>query len=217
VALPAEQSADLNLYFGSWRLLATLSIGFFCCNTWLIPMSRPSLQALLLVDGYNVVGTWHELRQLRDRIGLEESRRCLVERLANYSAFQGYETQIVFDAQYRDTPGSREVITPQLSIYYTDFGQTADTFIEKTCAAFRQDIRRFQYRLIVATSDRAQQLTVVGYGAEWMSAERLAADVDLADQRVQRKQVSQKPSRRRLANSLDPKAHQRLSALRFGK
>lgn len=180
--------------------------------------SRPSSQAILLVDGYNVVGAWTELRRVRDRDGLEESRRQLVETLTGYSAFQGFETQVVFDSQYRENGGNREVITPNLVVHYTDFGQTADTFIEKTCADFRQDIRKFQQRLIVATSDRAQQLTVVGYGAEWMSAEQLAVDVEFAARRVrQRQKPAKKLPGRFLANSLDPIAQERLTQLRFGK
>lgn len=181
-------------------------------------MPRSSPQALLFVDGYNVVGHWADLKRIRDRLGLEEARRQLVEALANYSAYQGYDTRIVFDAQYQDTGGSREIITRNLSIHYTDFGQTADTFIEKSCADFRYDMRKFHQRLIVATSDRAQQLTVVGYGAEWMSAERLAADVEMIACRVQRQQKpARKTPNRLLAHSLDPIAQQRLSDLRMGK
>jgi predicted RNA-binding protein with PIN domain len=181
-------------------------------------MPQSPQQAILLVDGYNVVGAWADLRRIRDREGLEAARRQLVESLTNYSAFQGYDTQVVFDSQYRDTGRSREVVTPSLSIHYTDFGQTADTFIEKTCADFRYDLRKFELRLIVATSDRAQQLTVVGYGAEWLSSEQLAADVEMITRRVQRRQKpTRKSSARFLANSLDPIAQERLSQLRFGK
>jgi predicted RNA-binding protein with PIN domain len=180
-------------------------------------MPRSSPQAVLLVDGYNVVGTWAELRRVRDRDGLEESRRQLAEILVNYSAFQGYDTQLVFDSQYRDAAGNREVLTSHLCICYTDFGQTADTYIEKACAAFRYDIRKFNQRLIVATSDRAQQLTVVGYGAEWMSAEKLEADVAAVNRRVQHRQKPErKSSGRFLAHSLDPVAQKRLRQLRFG-
>lgn len=181
-------------------------------------MPRPSPQAILLVDGYNIVGAWADLQRVRDRDGLEESRRCLVEALTGYSAFQGFDTQVVFDAQYRDIPGSREVITPNVCIHYTDFGQTADTFIEKTCADFRFDLRKFKQRLIVATSDRAQQLTVKGYGAELMSAERLGAEVEAIARRVQRQQKSAtKSSGRFLADALDPIAQQKLAKLRYGK
>lgn len=181
-------------------------------------MPRTPYQAVLLVDGYNIIGAWSDLKQVRDRYGLEESRRSLVEALTNYSAFQGFDTQVIFDAQYQDNLGVREVVTQNLSICYTDFGQTADTYIEKACANFRYDLRKFHQRLIVATSDRAQQLTVVGYGAEWMSAQRLATEVELCTQRVQRKQKSShKASSRFLAHSLDPIAQERLSQLRFGK
>lgn len=183
-------------------------------------MPRPHFQALLLVDGYNVVGAWSELRWIRDQQGLAESRRKLIEILTNYSAYQDYETQIIFDAYQRDRLGSRtvEVITPHLSVHYTDSGQTADTYIEKVCANFRHDLRKFSQRLIVATSDRAQQLTVVGYGAECMSATRLEADVESIVQRVQgRQKPIKKPTGRFLFQSLDRQAQQRLSDLRYGK
>jgi uncharacterized protein len=180
-------------------------------------MPRPSPQAVLLVDGYNMVGHWHELKQVRDQEGLEAARRRLIEALVNYSAFQGFDTQVVFDAQYRDTPMSREIVTQHLLVHYTDFGQTADTYIERSCADFRQDIRKFQQRLIVATSDRAQQLTVVGYGAEWMSADKLAREVDFIARRVQSQQKTKKSAGRFLINSLDPQAQQLLTKLRYGK
>jgi uncharacterized protein len=180
-------------------------------------MPRPSPQAILLVDGYNIVGAWAELQKVRDRDGLSEARRCLIEALTGYSAFQGFDTQVVFDAQYRDLPGGREVITPNVCIHYTDFGQTADTFIEKTCADFRFDLRKFKQRLIVATSDRAQQLTVKGYGAELMSADRLGAEVEAIARRVQRQQKSaKKPAGRFLSHALDPIAQEKLTRLRYG-
>ncbi len=181
-------------------------------------MPRSAPQALLLVDGYNIVGAWHELKAVRDREGLEEARRRLIDTLIGYSAYQDFETQVVFDAQYRDSPQNREVVTRHLCVCYTDFGQTADTYIEKTCADFRYDVRKFKQRLIVATSDRAQQLTVVGYGAEWMSAEKLANDVEFTARRVQRKlKPTKKSSGRFLMHSLDPDAQERLSKLRFGE
>jgi hypothetical protein len=180
-------------------------------------MSRSLLQAVLLVDGYNVIGAWSTLQKLRDGDGLEVARRGLVEALVNYSAFQGFDTQVVFDAQYQDTGSKREVITRNLSVCYTNFGQTADTYIERACALFRNDLRKFHKRLIVATSDRAQQLTVVGYGAECMSAQQLAFDVENIARHVHgTKRSSSRSSRRFLANSLDPAAQQRLAQLRRG-
>ncbi|MBD1924486.1 NYN domain-containing protein [Microcoleus sp. FACHB-831] len=180
-----------------------------------MPPSQP--QAVLLVDGYNVIGAWSVLEKTRDRDGLEAAREQLIEALVNYSAFEGLDTQIVFDAHYQDTTCSCEVISPNLSVCYTDFGQTADTYIEKFCASYRRNVVSARQRVIVATSDRAQQLTVVGFGAEWMSAQRLASEVELTATRRSRSHLTKKQSSSRfLMNSLDAKARERLAEMRKG-
>ena len=180
-------------------------------------MAGPACQAVLLIDGYNIIGAWPSLRDARDFSGLETARAQLVEVLANYSAFKGFDSRVIFDAYNQHTPSTQESITQHLAIHYTNFGQTADSYIEKACAQFRSDLRKFEQRLIVATSDRAQQLTVVGYGAEWMSAQQLAADVESSAKRIKRRQSPSKRSPNRfLAHSLDPLAQERLAKMRLG-
>lgn len=172
---------------------------------------------VLLVDGYNIIGAWNSLKKTRDRVGLEAARWNLMQCLIDYSAFQGYETRIIFDAQYQNCPSNSQTITQNLAIYYTDFGQTADTYIEKVCALYRQNTLTLQQRVTVATSDRAQQLTITGYGAKWMSAQQLAREVKSANHLVRQRQKStHKLSSRFLANSLDPVAKQHLERLRMG-
>ncbi|PPS40326.1 NYN domain-containing protein [Chroococcidiopsis sp. TS-821] len=198
-----------------------------------MPRSLP--QAVLLVDGYNIIGAWPCLKKIRDTDGLEASRWQLIEDLTNYSAYQGYITQVVFDAHYQDTCSNYEAVTENLSVYYTSFGETADTYIEKVCAGFRPYLRGVVpnvttsknsklppiysriSRIIVATSDRAQQLTVVGYGAECLSAAQLKFEVQTTACRVRRGKTSaRKPASRFLANSIDTKARQRLAEMRMG-
>lgn len=181
-------------------------------------MSRFSPQAVLLVDGYNIIGAWSCLKKTRDTAGLEAARYELIEALTSYSAFAGYDTQIVFDAQYQNTCSNREIITELLSVHFTDFGQTADTYIEKVCASLRSSIAQSLIsRMIVATSDRPQQLMVQGYGAEWMSAHQLCYEVQASVCRARQKYKSGKQSNTRfLANSIDAKARQRLAELRMG-
>lgn len=195
-------------------------------------MQRSSPQAVLLVDGYNIIGAWSYLKKTRDSAGLEAARWELIEALINYTAFQGFSTQIVFDAQYQNNCSNQEAIADNLSVYYTDFGQTADTYIEKACASFRPYLRRAlpipppknkppdQFhlsRLIVATSDRVQQLMITGYGAEWMSAQQLNYEVEATVHRVRHNHKSRKQSASRfLAHSIDAKARQRLAQLRMG-
>lgn len=178
-------------------------------------MPSSGLKPVLLVDGYNVIGAWSCLQKTCQRYGLEAAREELIEALVNYSAFKGLDTQIVFDAHYQDTASNCETITSNLMVYYTEFGQTADTYIEKFCAAFRS--RLGQPRLIVATSDRAQQLTVLGYGAEWLSAQQLGYDIESTARRLARKQRSKnQPSSRFLVKSLDARSQQLLAQWRKG-
>ncbi|WP_267382833.1 NYN domain-containing protein [Cyanobacterium sp. uoEpiScrs1] len=167
---------------------------------------------LLLIDGYNIIGTWTSLKRTRDRHGLESARRELVEALINYIAHSGYQARVVFDSQHRKTPSSLEKHSPNLSIHFTAWAQTADTYIEKVCASFFHRTSPTPPRLIVATSDRDQRLTVVGYGAEWMSAQHLANEIDISTYRVRQKQQPSKRSQGRfLFNCLDAKSQARLT------
>jgi predicted RNA-binding protein with PIN domain len=180
-------------------------------------MASPKLTALLFVDGYNIIGAWPELSQVRDEAGLEFARHKLTEVLVNYAADRVLEVRLVFDAYGQRSPVRVEQVTPHVSIHYTDFGQTADTYIEAWCAR----LRRHPQRMIVATSDRAQQLTVTGYGAEWMSAQQLSLDVSSHRQQRQQKQRQSRSHRRGhsqrfLSSSLSPEAQARLQQLRFG-
>lgn len=178
-----------------------------------------SCQTLLLVDGYNIIGAWPCLQKIRDRHGLEPARQELVEKMINYAAHQDYKTRIVFDAHYQKTPSSQKEYTPLLSVYFTAFSQTADTYIEKVCAAFARDLEPFPPRLIVATSDRAQRLTVVGYGALWLSAQKLEREIELSQSHVRRQQQkSGKRSQGRfLVNSLDTKVQEQLAQWLHGQ
>lgn len=180
-------------------------------------MPRSLARAVLLVDGYNIIGLWSKLKTKRDHHGLEASRRELIESLVNYSAFEGLETRVIFDAHSRNEPSYTEEITKNLWVCYTDFGQTADTYIEKICATFHRELVNLHRRLIVATSDRAEQQTAIGYGAEWMSAQQLAQAVEATERRCRSKHKTRKqPSSRFLVSGLDAEAQQRLAQMRMG-
>jgi predicted RNA-binding protein with PIN domain len=179
-----------------------------------MPLSSGGI--VLLIDGYNVIGAWKTLQRIFQRSGLDAARQHLVEVLTGYSAFRDYESRVIFDAQYRGGSGSDTVITPNLLVQYTDCGQTADTLIEKTCASFRATESGVSQRVIVATSDRAQQLTVVGYGAEWMSAQQLELDVKRAKQELKQSQRQRRnPPGRTIAHTLDAKTLKRMRELRM--
>jgi len=161
----------------------------------------------MLVDGYNVVGAWASLQDVASNLDMARSR--LVETLASYSAFKGLQTTIVFDAYNNVAPAMTEEVTEYLKLHYTEYRQTADSYIEKVCAQLRK-----QRRIIVVTSDRAQQLTITGFGAEWMSATSLEQDVRSAERSMRRKQRS-KSSPSRLHNVMNEDVRKRLTDWRI--
>lgn len=173
-------------------------------------------QPLLLVDGYNIIGAWPRLSHLRDRDGLSASRDQLIEELTNYSAYQGFKTRIVFDAYGQRQTSVPEPVTHDVSVHYTDYGQTADTCIEKWCAQLQKDVAYFNLRLIVATSDQAHRHTVTGYGAEWMSAERLARDLRATVQQGRKNHRTRERGKPGLKpkTTLKPSVHEQLRSLR---
>jgi uncharacterized protein len=171
-------------------------------------------QAFLLVDGYNIIGAWTNLKKTRDRHGLEFARQELVETLIGYTVLKEFQTEIVFDAHYQKNPAYREYHTPSLSVQYTGFAQTADSYIEKFSASFQHRHSETVSRLIVATSDNAQKLTVMGYGAEWLSAQRLKSEVETTVKREHRNHKTQRKSKGRfLFNSLDEKSQKLLQQM----
>ncbi|ELR99060.1 NYN domain-containing protein [Gloeocapsa sp. PCC 73106] len=181
-------------------------------------MSVSSAQALLLVDGYNIIGAWEKLQKIRDRDGLEFARRDLISLVIDYTAYQGFKTEIVFDSHFQKTPNQKEEYSPTVSVHYTAFAQTADTYIERVCAAFSRSHQSVARRLIVATSDRAQRLTAIGYGAECFSAEKFQKEIESSASQIRRKNSRQSQTRGRfLVNHLDPKTQAALFEWRQGK
>ncbi len=135
--------------------------------------TSPSATTILIVDGYNIINAWPRLRRLIKEAAMDLARLQLIELLASYVAFRDYQTTVVFDAYGQLTPAKQETSPSGIEIYYTSYGETADTVIERMCAQLQWDLCRVR----VATSDRAQQLVVGGYDAEWLSAQQLQDEI----------------------------------------
>jgi predicted RNA-binding protein with PIN domain len=180
-------------------------------------MSKSAHPPEMLVDAYNVIGAWSWLQELKDSASLDRARRELIEAMTNFSHFHGYRTTLVFDAYNQTSPAVVEKITKNLKLHYTDYRQTADTFIEKTCARLNRHPLRHLKRIIVVTSDRAQKTVTTGYGAEWMSAEALEQEVALSNRHIKRHQRPKKhASAQTLRHLLDPSTFETLDKMRKG-
>jgi len=123
---------------------------------------------LLLVDGYNMIGSWPELVQLKKHEKLEEAREALLHELSSYAKFQGIEIIVVFDAQ--NVPGITATYKKyQLEVIFTEEGQTADSYIEKEAGLRNNALTQVS----VATSDLAEQWVIFSQGALRVSAREL--------------------------------------------
>ncbi|MEO1131636.1 MAG: NYN domain-containing protein [Cyanobacteria bacterium J06639_1] len=171
-----------------------------------------SPEAILLVDGYNAIAAWPSLQKLFRGSTLDLARYKLVEKLASYVAFRNYEATVVFDAHAQPAPAVKETSPSGIDIYYTAFGETADTAIERRCAQLRWEMCRVR----VATSDRAIQLVVGGYDAEWLSVQNLQDEVKHAAKQLKQamKQRRTKP-KRGIDGFLDARTRDRLMQWRL--
>lgn len=120
------------------------------------PKPREVLPEYLLVDGYNVIYAWDELKDLA-RENLDGARGALLDILCDYQAMRGVEVIAVFDA-YRLKAHPEEFIDyHNIHLVYTRTAQTADYYIERFAIENRK-----KYRIRVATSDNVEQVIVRG-------------------------------------------------------
>ncbi len=170
---------------------------------------------VMLVDAYNIIGAWASLKKWQELGDFDAARSELTDIMASFSAYHGYQTTLVFDAYNTPTPGVTEKITKNLKLHFTDHKQTADTYIERYCATLHRHPLRHLKRIIVVTSDRLQNLTATGFGAEILSALALEQEVNATFRSVLHRQKPQTQSVKRLLSSaLDDTTRERLKKMR---
>lgn len=126
---------------------------------------------ILLVDGYNMIGSWPELKSLRET-DLSQARDLLIDMLAEYQSYKGGRVIVVFDA-YHVRGLERKQRKSNVDVVYTKENETADERIEKL-AGNLNDVRT---QVHVATSDYAQQRVIFARGAYRISARELYIEI----------------------------------------
>lgn len=168
------------------------------------------LREILIVDGYNIIGDWPELRALKlER--LEAARDQLVDDLKEYKAITGRDVIVVFDAHLARGNRSEEIIAG-IKLVYTKELETADELIERLVFMFeREKVRQHIY---VATSDYVEQQVTFGGGALRISARELRQDVIEAKKEI-RERVKQIPTQHnRLDSYLSPEVREKFEKWR---
>ena len=132
----------------------------------------------LLVDGYNIIHAWDELKELA-RADLSAARKALMDILSNYQGFRKCEVIVVFDAyKVKGNPGSVSKYH-NIHVVYTKEAETADNYIEKVTYELGR-----KYRVRVATSDGVEQLIILGHGALRVSARMFRMEIEQAEGQI---------------------------------
>ena len=123
---------------------------------------QPEKREYIIVDGYNLIFGWDELKKLAAD-NLELARARLTDILRSYRAFRDCELVLVFDGyKVEGNPGERG--TEGIRIVYTKENETADMYIEKLA----NDIGK-NYCVRVVTNDSLICLSALRSGVLRMS------------------------------------------------
>lgn len=160
-----------------WKKRKIVRESYYEPATYTSPLKKVK-EEYLLVDGYNIIFAWPELRSIAED-NMDGARIKLLDCLTNYQGIRKCQIIVVFDA-YR-VQGYREDITYYHNIYvvYTKEAQTADHYIEK----FVHD-HHAKYHITVATSDALEQIIIRGKGASLLSARELKEEIERTNERV---------------------------------
>ena len=131
----------------------------------------PKKEAYLLVDGYNIIYAWKELKELA-AVSLDGARGKLQDILCDYQGMKGCQVMVVFDA-YRLQGHPVEVFDyHNIRVVFTKEAETADQYIEKFAVRHAKE-----YFITVATSDGLEQVIIRGQGCALLSAKDLQEEI----------------------------------------
>lgn len=126
----------------------------------------------LVVDGYNIIFAWEELKSLA-KTSMDAARTALIEILSNYQGYRRCKVIVVFDAYKIKGGERRQEKHGSVDVVFTKEGETADTYIERLTYEMNG-----KYRVRVATSDRQEQIIALGNGAFRLSASELKGEIE---------------------------------------
>ncbi|WP_410985441.1 NYN domain-containing protein [Bacillus cereus] len=166
---------------------------------------------ILIVDGYNIIGAWRDLKKLRD-VDLQASRDALIDKMADYQGYTGTRVMIVFDA-YTVQGIEKKMKQSRVEVIFTRKNQTADEKIEQLAI----ELRNINTQIYVATSDYTEQWVIFAQGALRKSARELEIEVQAMEQQVrhQTQEVKKKQPAMRTIFSKD--ITEKLEKLRRGE
>lgn len=132
---------------------------------------KPKAPKYLLVDGYNVIFAWKELKELAEK-NIDGARGALMDILCNYQAIRHVEVILVFDAYRVEGHGTEFLDYQNIHVVYTKEAETADYYIEHFA---HENSKR--YDITVVTSDGLEQVIIRGAGCALISSREFEEEV----------------------------------------
>ena len=190
-----------------WQKRRTAAEIYYKPTTY-ISKTKETKEEYLLVDGYNIIFAWPELKELA-RDNMDGARTKLLDYLSKYQGVRKCQIIAVFDA-YRVQRHNEELIDyDNIHVVYTREAQTADHYIER----FTHDNQK-KYSITVATSDGLQQIIIRGSGSAVLSARELKEEIERANEKViQAYKEKQAIDRNYLKDALSSEAKQQMEEL----
>lgn len=162
------------------------------------PVNLTERKSYVIVDGYNVIFAWDELKKLADD-DLESARLRLMQILCNYSAYTKNNVVLVFDA-YK-VPGNvgEKFDFHNIHVVYTKERELGDVYIEKLVSEIGKNDR-----VRVVTSDNLIQLSAVRFGVLRMSAAEFEREVDSVHAKIGEflEEMKEKTQRTKLSDNI---------------
>ena len=110
-----------------------------------------------LVDGYNLIHAWEELRGLELYVARDQLTHALIE----YGGYEKFDITLVFDAAFTEEDEKVEPFGDHFRVIYTAAGVSADKVIER----ITYELTRRRLEVHVVSSDAVIESVILGAGA----------------------------------------------------
>ncbi len=166
----------------------------------------------LLVDGYNVIFAWDDLKELA-KVNIEAARNKLMDILCNYQGFRKCIVILVFDAYKVDGYALEIQKYHNIHVVYTKEAETADQYIEKVVHQIGK-----KYHVTVVTSDGVEQVVTLGQGGKLISSREFLEEVEIVRKQIREEAESRRESGKNyLFDHMDEKMAEEMEEVRLGR
>lgn len=135
----------------------------------------------ILVDGYNVINAWKELKAIMSD-SLEDARHMLIGMLHDFAAYSGSKIIVVFDAHYTKGGIEKHEKHGNIDIIYTKEGESADVYIERNVVELSK-----KALVAVITSDYLEQRITLQMGGIRITPNEFLIDIKRSKKKISEK------------------------------